>query len=153
MARPAAQTGGEAVEEGHGDREQARYGTRLLVILLTATLFSVMNSTMVNVALPGFMREFGIDLSVSIWLYTGYVLPYAVAQPLMGVLGEHVGAKTVFLGGVAVFLATSLLCSTAWDFPSLLVFRALQALGAAAVMPNALVLVTAAFPGRRRGFA
>ncbi|GAC1327308.1 MAG: MFS transporter [Chloroflexota bacterium] len=135
------------------EQAEQRYGFRLLGILLTATLFSVMNSSMVNVAIPSFMRDFNIDLSTSVWLYSGFVLPYAIAQPLMGVLGEHVGAKKVFLGGAGFFLCASLLCSLAWNFPSLLVFRALQALGSAAVMPNALVLVTAAFPARGRGLA
>lgn len=137
-------------------REQApsrSYGFRLLAIILTATLFSIMNSTMVNVAIPSLMRDFRIDLATSVWLYTGYVLPYAISQPLFGVLGEHVGAKTVFLFGTAAFLLTSLLCSAAWSFPSLLVFRALQALGGAAVVSNALVLVTAGFPPRDRGMA
>lgn len=137
------------------DEEQAqqRYGFRLLGVVLTATLFSVMNSSMVNVAIPSFMRDFNIGLSTSVWLYTGFVLPYAIAQPLMGVLGEHVGVKRVFLVGAGFFLFASVLCSLAWSFPSLLAFRAVQAIGSAAVMPNALVLVTAAFPRRGRGLA
>jgi EmrB/QacA subfamily drug resistance transporter len=138
---------------GHGEAQGRSEQIRLLAVVLTATLFSVMNSTMVNVALPSFMRDFGIGLSTSIWLYTGYVLPYAVTTPLFGVLGEQLGAKKVFLVGAAAFLLTSLLCSLAWNFPSLLVFRAVQALGAAAVVSNALVLVTAGFPPRSRGLA
>jgi len=140
--------------ESSGEAAPSRaYGFRLLAVILIATLFSVMNSTMVNVAIPSFMRDFQIGLATSVWLYTGYVLPYAISQPLFGVLGEHVGAKAVFLFGTAAFLLTSLLCSVAWSFPSLLVFRALQALGAAAVVSNALVLVTAGFPPRDRGLA
>ncbi|HLJ67081.1 MAG TPA: DHA2 family efflux MFS transporter permease subunit [Chloroflexota bacterium] len=126
-------------------------GARLLAIILTATLFSVMNSTMVNVAIPSFMRDFHIGLAASVWLYTGYVLPYAISTPLFGVLGEHVGAKRVFIAGCVAFLITSLLCSTAWGFAPLLVFRALQALASGAVVANALVLVTAGFPRRQRG--
>lgn len=146
LPQPAAVT---YVEEG----PSRSYGFRLLAVILTATLFSVMNSTMVNVAIPSFMRDFHIGLATSVWLYTGYVLPYAISQPLFGVLGEHVGAKKVFLAGTGAFLLTSLLCSVAWSFPSLLVFRALQSLGAAAVVSNALVLVTAGFPPRDRGLA
>ncbi len=130
-----------------------QYRTRLLVVLLTATLFSVMNSSMVNVALPTLMRDFGVGLTSSVWLYTGYTLPYAVAMPLTGVLGERLGPKTVFLLGVGGFLLASLLCSVAWSFPSLLAFRILQALGAAAVIPNAMVLITHAFPPSKRGQA
>lgn len=93
--------------------ESRPYQIRLLAVILTATLFSVMNSTMVNVALPSFMRDFHISLESSVWLYSGYVLLYAIAQPLFGVLGEHVGAKRVFLVGAVFFLLTSLLCSAA----------------------------------------
>jgi EmrB/QacA subfamily drug resistance transporter len=130
-----------------------QYRSRLLVVLLTATLFSVMNSSMVNVALPTLMRDFNIGLTSSVWLYTGYTLPYAVSMPLTGVLGERIGPKAVFLIGVGGFLVASLLCSVAWNFPSLLVFRILQALGAGAVIPNAMVLITGAFPPSRRGQA
>src|SRR5947209_2353586 len=116
------------------DAREEAYGYRLLPILLTATLFSVMNSTMVNVALPHFMHDFHVGISTSVWLYTGFVLPYAISQPLMGVLGERYGVKRVFLVGAGFFLFTSLLCSSAWSFSSLVVFRALQALGSAPVV-------------------
>jgi EmrB/QacA subfamily drug resistance transporter len=139
---------------GAGDTlTDEQYRTRLLVVLLTATLFSVMNSSMVNVALPTLMHDFGIGLTASVWLYTGYTLPYAVSMPLTGVLGERLGPKTVFIFGVGAFLLASLLCSLAWNFPSLLFFRILQALGAGAVIPNAMVLITGAFPPAKRGQA
>ncbi|MBV9280590.1 MAG: MFS transporter [Chloroflexi bacterium] len=141
VTRPAAQGAENA------------YRTRLLAIILSATFFSVMNSNMVNTALPTLMADFHIGITTSIWLYTGYTLPYAVSMPLLGQLGERVGAKRVFLVGVVAFLASSLLCSAAWSFPSLLGFRVLQALGAAAVIPNAMVLITAAFPPNQRGRA
>jgi EmrB/QacA subfamily drug resistance transporter len=140
----------ELADEGKAAPFTAR-GARLLAVILTATLFSVMNSTMVNVAIPSFMRDFHIGLAQSVWLYTGYVLPYAISQPLFGVLGEHLGAKRVFLYGTGAFLVTSLLCSAAWGFPSLVGFRVLQALASAAVVSNALVIVTGGFPANQRG--
>lgn len=123
----------------------------ILPLVFTATFFSILNSSMVNVALPTIMRQFGVDFQYSVWLYTGYMLPYAVAMPISGSLGDMYGAKKVFLAGIAVFAVGSLLCSTADGFWSLLAFRAVQALGAAAVMPNAMVLVTSPFPAERRG--
>ena len=135
------------------EEEDPSYRYRLLAILLTATMFSVMNSSMVNVALPTLMRDFHIGISVSVWLYTAYTLPYAVAMPLMGALGERIGPKDAFLYGVTGFLVGSLLCSAAWGFLSLAAFRVLQALGAAAVVPNAMVMITSAFPPNQRGQA
>lgn len=123
----------------------------ILPLVFTATFFSILNSSMVNVALPTIMRQFGVDLQYSVWLYTGYMLPYAVVMPISGSLGDMYGAKKVFLAGIAIFAAGSLLCSTAGGFWTLLAYRAVQALGAAAVMPNAMVLATSSFPAKRRG--
>jgi len=131
----------------------SRYRYRLLAIVLSCTLFAVMNGSMVNVALPTLMRGFGIGIATTVWLYTGHSLPVALAHPLLGLIGERFGAKTVFLAGVAGFLVGSILCSAAWNFPSLLAFRAVQALAAAAVVPNALVLIAGAFPPNQRGQA
>src|SRR5947209_19440038 len=103
----ALQNSRDRIEGPDSNREEApstRDSVQLLVVILTATLFSVMNSTMVNVAIPSFMRDFHISLAASVWLYTGYVLPYAISQPLFGVLGEHVGARKVFLVGCGAFL-------------------------------------------------
>lgn len=122
----------------------------ILPLVFTATAFSILNSSMVNVALPTIMNEFGVDFQYSTWLYTGYMLPYAIGMPIFGSLGDSYGSKLVFLGGIAVFSLGSLLCSTADDFWYLLAFRALQALGASAIMPNGMVLATSPFdPGRR----
>lgn len=133
------------------DPAERGYRIRLMAIILTATFFSVMNSSMVNVALPTLMADFHIGIATSVWLYTGYTLPYAVSMPLLGQLGEREGPKRVFLVGVVIFMLASLLCSAAWSFPTLLTFRVVQALGAAAVIPNAMVLITAAFPPEQRG--
>src|SRR5438270_12965625 len=104
-------------EEGAGvrpDQFQRGYQIRLMAIVLTATFFSVMNSSMVNVALPTLMADFHIGIETSVWLYTGFTLPYAVSMPLLGQLGERIGTKKVFLGGIVVFMVASLLCSAAW---------------------------------------
>lgn len=123
----------------------------VLPLVFTATFFSILNSSMVNVALPTIMRQFGVDFQYSVWLYTGYMLPYAVVMPISGSLGDMYGAKRLFLAGIAIFAGGSLLCSTADSFWALLASRAVQAIGAAAVMPNAMVLATSPFPAERRG--
>lgn len=122
----------------------------ILPLVFTATAFSILNSSMVNVALPTIMSEFGVDFQYSTWLYTGYMLPYAIGMPIFGSLGDSYGSKLVFLVGIAFFSLGSLLCSTADSFWYLLAFRAVQALGASAIMPNGMVLATSPFdPGRR----
>ncbi len=117
----------------------------IIGIVFTASFFSILNSGMVNVALPTIMNEFGVDFQYSTWLYSGYMLPYAVAMPVFGRLGDIYGQKRIFLIGVLIFSIGSLLCSLAAGFWLLLAFRAVQAIGAAAIMPNAMVLITSPF--------
>jgi EmrB/QacA subfamily drug resistance transporter len=117
----------------------------IIGIVFTASFFSILNSGMVNVALPTIMNEFGVDFQYSTWLYSGYMLPYAVSMPIFGRLGDIYGQKKIFLLGVFIFTIGSLLCSMAGGFWLLLSFRAVQALGAAAIMPNAMVLITSPF--------
>lgn len=117
----------------------------IIGIVFTASFFSILNSGMVNVALPTIMNEFGVDFQYSTWLYSGYMLPYAVAMPIFGRLGDIYGQKNIFLIGVVIFTIGSLLCSIAGGFWLLLAFRAVQAIGAAAIMPNAMVLITSPF--------
>ena len=121
-----------------------------LVLVFIGTFFSILNSSMVNVALPTLMIEFGIDIQSSTWLYTGYMLPYAIAMSIFGSLGDIYSAKRIFLLGVFIFAIGSLSCSIAGSFWMLLASRAIQALGAAAIMTNSMVLAITPFEQNRR---
>jgi EmrB/QacA subfamily drug resistance transporter len=121
-----------------------------LALVFIGTFFSILNSSMVNVALPTLMIEFGIDIQSSTWLYTGYMLPYAIAMSIFGSLGDIYSAKRIFLLGVFIFAMGSLSCSIAGSFWILLTSRAIQALGAAAIMTNSMVLAITPFEQNRR---
>jgi len=121
-----------------------------LALVFIGTFFSILNSSMVNVALPTLMTEFGIDIQHSTWLYTGYMLPYAIAMSIFGSLGDIYSAKRIFLLGVFIFALGSLACSTAGNFWILLISRTIQALGAAAIMTNSMVLAITPFEQNRR---
>ncbi len=123
----------------------------ILTIVFTATFLSILNTSMVNVALPTIMNEIGVDFQKSIWLSTGYMLIYAIAMPIFGSLGDMYGTKKVFLLGIFIFSFGSFLCSMADGFWYLLLFRAIQAIGAAAVMPNGMVLAINPFALELRG--
>lgn len=124
---------------------------RVLALVFGAAVMSIVNTSMVNVALPQIMAEFGVDFERSILLYSGYLLPYAVGQPIGGSLGDIFGARRVFMLGVAVFALGALLCTLADSFWLLLAARTVQAAGAAAIMPNSMVLATAPFGAGARG--
>jgi EmrB/QacA subfamily drug resistance transporter len=121
-----------------------------LALVFIGTFFSILNSSMVNVALPTLMIDFGIDIQSSTWLYTGYMLPYAIAMSIFGSLGDIYSAKRIFLLGVLIFALGSLSCSIAGSFWILLTSRAIQALGAAAIMTNSMVLAITPFEQNRR---
>lgn len=122
-----------------------------LLLVFIATFFSILNSSMVNVALPSLMIDFGVDIQSSTWLYISYMLPYAIAMSIFGSLGDIYGAKWIFLIGVFIFAIGSLFCSIAGSFWMLLSSRIVQALGAAAIMPNAMLLAISPFELRQRG--
>ncbi len=121
-----------------------------LFLVFIGTFFSILNSSMVNVALPTIMIEFGIDIQNSTWLYTGYMLPYAIAMAIFGSLGDLYSPKRIFLLGVFIFAIGSLSCSIAGSFWMLLVSRTIQALGAAAIMTNSMVLAITPFEQNQR---
>ncbi|MDF2572994.1 MAG: drug resistance transporter, EmrB/QacA subfamily, partial [Sporomusa sp.] len=121
-----------------------------LFLVFIGTFFSILNSSMVNVALPTIMIEFGIDIQSSTWLYTGYMLPYAIAMAIFGSLGDLYSPKRIFLLGVFIFAIGSLSCSIAGSFWMLLVSRTIQALGAAAVMTNSMILAITPFEQNQR---
>ncbi|MCL4426004.1 MAG: MFS transporter [Firmicutes bacterium] len=123
-----------------------------LVNILLAAFLTVLNSNMIRVAIPAMATEFsGLKLSWLTWVINGYLLPYSVLMPIFGRLGDMYGRKKVFLAGLLVFTVGSTLCSWNRGFVVLVVFRMLQALGAAAIFPNALVMATGLFPREERG--
>ena len=127
------------------------YAKWVLGTSLLATFLTVLNSSMVNIALPTLMVEFGIPIDQLTWVVTGYMLPYSILMPMFGQLGDLYGRRKVFISGIVIFLAGSILASVSASFPVLLIARVVQATGASAVLPNGMALVTAVFPANQRG--
>jgi len=134
-------------------RQQESWETWVaLGTILLAAFLTVLNSNMVRVAIPAMTREFaGIRLNWLTWVINGYLLPYSILMPIFGRLGDMYGRKRAFLSGLLVFSLGSALCSWNRGFFVLVFFRVIQALGAAAIFPNALVMATGLFPREERG--
>jgi MFS transporter, DHA2 family, methylenomycin A resistance protein len=112
----------------------------------TATSFGFalvqLDVTIVNVALPHMAGDLHTGVAGLQWVVDAYALTFAVLLLSMGYLGDRLGARKVYLGGMALFALASVLCGIATDAVTLIAGRALQGLGAAAMMPCSLALLS-----------
>ncbi|MFD7404110.1 MFS transporter [Streptomyces sp. NPDC059866] len=125
-------------------------------ILLTTVLGSSMamlDSTVVNVALPRIGRDLDADLAALQWTVNAYMLTLAGLILLGGSLGDHYGRRKVFVIGVVWFAAASLLCGLAPNAEVLIAARALQGMGGALLTPGSLALIQTSFHPDDRGRA
>src|SRR5262249_47759087 len=102
-------------------------------VMLSTGLVAI-DSTILATAVPAVVADLG-GFSQFPWLFSIYLLAQSVAGPLYGKFADIVGRKPMMLLGVSIFLVSSALCGAAWSMLSLIVFRALQGLGAGAVLP------------------
>ncbi|MGW0465308.1 MFS transporter [Streptomyces sp. NPDC003027] len=117
-------------------------------IVLTTVLGSgmaLLDSTVVNIALPHIGREFGTDMAALQWTVNAYMLTLAGLILLGGALGDRYGRRKVFVVGVVWFAAASLLCGLAPNAGVLIAARALQGVGGALLTPGSLALIQASF--------
>ncbi|MEU8763948.1 MFS transporter [Streptomyces sp. NPDC048659] len=120
---------------------------RLILIVLCAAQFMVaLDFSVLNVALPVLGADLGLSPAALQWAVTAFALPSGGFLLLSGRLGDLYGRKRLFLTGLALFGAASLLATLAWDPASFLTGRALQGLGAAMIVPTGMSLLTTTFP-------
>ncbi|GAA2726787.1 MFS transporter [Actinocorallia aurantiaca] len=125
-------------------------------ILLTLALgffMTLLDLTIVNIAIPSMIDRLDASLDEVLWVVSGYTLVLAVLLITAGRLGDLRGQRRMFMLGVAVFTAASLLCGLAQEPWQLIAARVVQGLGAALLMPQTMALIVATFPPDRRGAA
>ncbi|MFJ8583890.1 MFS transporter [Streptomyces sp. NPDC093595] len=120
---------------------------RLVLFVLCAAQFMVaLDFSVLNVALPVLGADLGLSRSALQWAVTAFALPSGGFLLLFGRIADLYGRKRLFLAGLSLFGAASLLATFAWDPASFLAARALQGLGAAAIVPAGMSLLTTTFP-------
>jgi EmrB/QacA subfamily drug resistance transporter len=124
------------VNDGVGFRSER--GPILIALMLSTGLVAI-DSTIVATAVPSIVRDIG-GFSSFPWLFSAYLLAQAVSVPIYGKLSDMAGRKPIILTGIGLFLLGSILCGVAWSMPSLIAFRALQGLGAGAVLPVSVTI-------------
>ena len=125
-----------------------------LVVVSTAGFLASLDLFIVNIAFPEIRQSFGAaDFGAMSWILNAYTLVFAAFMNPAGRLGDRYGHRRIFLAGLLVFTLGSTGCGLSGSFVALVAARAVQALGAAMLMPSSLALLLAAFPAGRRATA
>ena len=125
----------------------------VLVVLTTGFFMIMLDTTIVNVAIPAMSAGLNTTLDQILWVLNSYILVYAVLLITAGRLGDLYGQRTLFAIGLAIFTVASGLCGFAQDANQLIVARILQGVGGALLTPQTLAILTSLFPPDRRGAA
>jgi MFS family permease len=122
----------------------------ILVGVMLGMLFAMFGQTIVSTTMPRVIAELG-GLQHYAWVFTGYMLASTVTVPTYGTLSDRYGRHPFFLLGMAIFLVGSALSGLSQDMTQLIVFRAVQGLGAGAMLPITQAIIGDLFPPAERG--
>jgi len=125
----------------------------VLAVLVTGFFMIMLDTTIVNVAIPAMSAGLNTTLDQILWVLNAYILTYAVLLITAGRLGDLYGQRLLFAIGLAIFTVASALCGLAQDANQLIAARVLQGVGGAALTPQTLAILTSLFPPERRGAA
>ncbi|NCO66112.1 MAG: MFS transporter [Candidatus Aquicultor secundus] len=119
------------------------------VFLMAGIFLAAMEATIVATAMPTIVGKLG-GFAHFTWVFSMFLLTQAASVPIYGKLADLYGRKPVFVLGAVVFIASSALCGFAHTMTQLIIFRAIQGLGAGSVLPIAMVIVGDLYPGQER---
>lgn len=120
----------------------------VLVTVMIASFLGRLDGTIVNLALPHIIKEFGITISQASWISTAYIIANAIFVPIFGKLGDMIGRKSLYIFGILGFTITSALAGLSFDLNSMVLFRILQAITVSIDYPIALSIIAYTFEDR-----
>ena len=136
----------------NGSKKDRRWSA--LALIVTAQFMVILDVAIVNVALPSIKADLGFSQTTLQWVISAYAIMFGGTLLLGGRLADLLGRRRMFVAGLVLFTAASLLCGLAWSEGSLIAFRAAQGLGGALLAPAALSLLMTTFAeGRDRNVA
>src|ERR1700690_206559 len=133
------------MEENENKKKGSSLRWWILLTVIIGTFLGRLDQTIVNLALPKIINDFSITVSAAGWIATAYILANAVFVPIWGKLGDTIGRKKVYILGFSIFILGSLLAGLAWNLPSLIVFRIIQAIAGSADYPTAMAILAVTF--------
>lgn len=122
-------------------------------VVIFGLFMTILDGTIVNIAIPRLQIVFGANLTSVQWVLTAYTLVQGVATPLTAFLSQRLGQKRLYLLALAGFTIGSALCGLSWNLPMLIFFRVLQGATGAFMSPLAITLLWTEFPPNERGTA
>lgn len=134
----------------------AEHGLRKWIITITvivASLLELIDTTIVNVALPNIMGNLGATLEDAGWIVTGYAVANVIVLPMSGWLGDRFGRKNYFITSILIFTAASFLCGHAHSLSELVAFRLLQGLAGGGLLSTAQAILIETWPREEIGMA
>ena len=125
----------------------------IVFVAVLASLLEIIDTSIVNVAIPTMMGNLGATLEDISMVITGYAIANAIVLPLSSWLGERIGRRKYYLSCIALFTITSVACGFAPNLETLIVFRILQGLAGGALLPTSQTLIYEQFPKEKAGMA
>ncbi|HEX9407629.1 MAG TPA: DHA2 family efflux MFS transporter permease subunit, partial [Thermoanaerobaculia bacterium] len=121
--------------------------------VMTGTIMAVLDSTIVNVALPSISGTMGATIEQITWVVTGYILANVIIMPLVALLSQRFGRKNFYMANVVVFTIASMACGLARNLPAMVFFRALQGIGGGVLLTVSQAILRETFPAEEQGTA
>src|SRR5919205_1760847 len=137
-------------------QDLVEYGSRRAIITVTAVccaLLEIIDTTIVNVALPDMRGSLGATLNEISWVITAYSLANVIVVPMTSWLSQQFGRRNYFATSIILFTLSSFLCGNAHGLWELIVFRFLQGMGGGALLVTSQTIITESYPKEKRPMA
>ena len=134
-------------------RQGLSYKWLVAIVVILGAFMSVLDQTVVNIAIPRLQNAFGADIHSVQWVVTAYLLTQGAMTPTASYLANNVGIKRSFILSLIAFTLGSLLCGLSWSLPMLILFRVVQGLGGAVLLPLSFTMLFREFAPGERGLA
>ena len=125
----------------------------ITISVMLATIMQVLDTTIANVALPSMVGDLGASQDTINWVLTSYIVAAAIMTPVTGWMSDRFGRKELFLVSVVGFTVSSMLCGVSWSLESMVLFRVLQGIFGAAIVPLSQTFLLDINPKERHGSA
>lgn len=136
-----------------GQADQASRRTFITLSVMVATIMQALDTTIANVALPHMQGAMGATQDQISWVLTSYIVAAAIFMPLTGFISARIGRKRLFMWSVAGFTVASMLCGAAQSLDQIVLFRLLQGIFGASLVPLSQAVLLDTYPPEKHGSA